>query len=98
MKICRRCKKNKPQKDFYSRKEEKDGLNTYCRTCSRLKSKENNIRNSEKIKRKTRDYCRKNKEKIKAKRKEREKDPLVKKSIKEYTSNYCKKKIQRNKY
>ena len=40
MKYCSCCKENRPKERFNKNKTRKDGLNSFCRDCQRLKSKE----------------------------------------------------------
>ncbi len=40
MKICSKCKLSKPKSDFGKNKSRKDGLQYYCKECSKKKSRE----------------------------------------------------------
>ena len=40
MKVCRKCKEEKPLTEFYAAKSAADGRQTYCKACSRVKSME----------------------------------------------------------
>lgn len=39
-KRCPRCEETKPRAEFYASRERPDGLDTYCRPCSRTKRRE----------------------------------------------------------
>ena len=40
MKVCRKCKEEKPLTEFYAAKSAADGRQTYCKACTRVKSME----------------------------------------------------------
>ena len=48
MKICSKCKNNKPEFEFYKRTASKDGLHAWCVECSKIHSKKYAAINSEK--------------------------------------------------
>lgn len=40
MKVCRRCELHKDDADFYPHKQTKDGLDSWCKACSRMAKRE----------------------------------------------------------
>ena len=50
MKVCRKCKEEKPLTEFYSNKSKSDGKQTYCKTCSIPMAKAWREANQEKVK------------------------------------------------
>lgn len=44
MKICRRCKREKPPSDFNKNKSKKSGLASYCRNCCKIENEKYRIR------------------------------------------------------
>jgi len=42
-KKCRDCNIIKPLEDFYSHKSSVDGANSYCKTCDRIRRRDNSI-------------------------------------------------------
>ena len=40
MKVCRKCKEEKPLTEFYAAKSAADGKQIYCKACSRVKANE----------------------------------------------------------
>jgi len=95
-KICGNCKLPKNINEFYKNKATKDGLNCFCKICSKIKIEEWKINNIERIKKYSEEYYQNNKENYKkrlkkwsSKNKERQIE-LVKK-------NYEKEKLLGNK-
>lgn len=64
MKVCRDCKLQKNDEDFYKRKSNSDGLYSYCKTCTKKHLSDYNRRNSEVLKKKNAEYRSRNREKI----------------------------------
>ena len=55
MKVCFICKENKSATEFYSSKNSKDGLHSYCKSCAKQKATENKRANPHR----SREYTRK---------------------------------------
>ena len=47
MKTCRKCSKSLPETEFYREKRTKDGLRTYCKSCSRACARADHAKNRE---------------------------------------------------
>jgi hypothetical protein len=56
MKNCKICKEDKPLSEYYKRKKGYRGYKSYCKTCTRQKSKQYYIDNPEKHKQSNPDY------------------------------------------
>lgn len=65
MKICTLCKQNKLISEFTKHKQKKDGLNSWCKVCSRKKNKK--LTQSKEYKRKKSEYDKKYRQENKAK-------------------------------
>ena len=63
-KRCPRCKEDKPRTCFYSRKRSKDGLNCYCKECSKAIRTKFYRENKVKCNKWSADYRKQNKKKI----------------------------------
>ena len=63
MKVCSKCKKNKPDSEFYYRSDKKYLLQSHCKECIKAKRKKYRLENIERFKEKDRLYNLKNKEK-----------------------------------
>ncbi len=87
MKRCLRCNEIKLLSDFNKNKNLKDGLNYYCRCCSKKVSKKFLLENKEKVKDDQKKYYKKNSEIIIKKVKEYRLNNLdkIKKKKKEYS-------------
>lgn len=99
-KRCSKCGRFLPLDDFNKRKRSSDGLQNYCKDCSKEMYAEYRVKNKDKIEA----YRQANKEKIKAMQKEyyqAHKDTVLKKKaeyysnnkekVKAYQAQYCKK-------
>lgn len=65
MKTCSKCKQEKSETDFNKHKQKKDGLNSWCRDCTKLESKIHSEKNKENKAEYDRNYRLKNLEKLK---------------------------------
>jgi hypothetical protein len=93
MKICKKCKINKPLDNFNKNKNIKGGLHIWCKKCSSLQNKERYENKKEEIKEKSSQYYSLNREIILPKLKTyREQD-----FIKEKQKNYIKEWVLNNK-
>lgn len=68
-KICNKCNETKDICDFGKNNSRKDKINTICKNCDNLKSKNYRLNNKEKIKKSNSEYYKNNKEKIQSKSK-----------------------------
>ena len=66
MKVCRKCKEEKPLTEFYANKSSSDGRILYCRSCSKALKKVWYAENQEKVKAASAAYRAANQEKVKA--------------------------------
>jgi 5-methylcytosine-specific restriction endonuclease McrA len=57
MKRCSRCGETKPHSEFHKQKRSRDGLQSYCRECTKAYAKAHYEANAEQIKAKNRAYC-----------------------------------------
>lgn len=64
-KNCSKCKVLKPYSEFGNHKKNKDGLNIYCKTCTRAASQKWKQNNKEKVLERSREYYHSNKETVK---------------------------------
>ena len=64
MKICSRCKQEKPDDQFSKKSARKDGLQAYCKDCSRERKMEWREGNSDKIREYNRRWRENNRDKI----------------------------------
>jgi len=64
-KICSKCKKEKPLKEFHKQKANKDGLAYQCKECNKERNKEYYKNNKEEIKGQRKEHYKANSEKIK---------------------------------
>ena len=64
MKLCKKCKVNKPLDNFNKNKNTNDGLNNWCKNCSSIKNKERYENKNKEIKEKSSQYYNLNKENI----------------------------------
>ena len=60
MKFCCKCNTTAPKKEFYKHKLTKDGLNSYCISCTRLAALQWAQDNPERANKKSRDWGKKN--------------------------------------
>lgn len=65
-KKCTSCKEVKPVSEFCVNKAKKDGINTICRQCQRIKKNSWDAENAERIKEYTKEYYRNDPERSKA--------------------------------
>jgi 5-methylcytosine-specific restriction endonuclease McrA len=64
MKICSRCKAEKPAAEFGNRKAARDGLHPYCKTCHSAYAKARYAEEGDTIKRRNKKYREENAEKV----------------------------------
>jgi hypothetical protein len=62
MKTCKKCNIKKPFTEYCKRKEEKDGLHRYCKTCMRQRLKNEYNNDKEKHLKRTRQYQNENRD------------------------------------
>lgn len=74
MKQCTKCKAKKPKSEFTKHSRSKDGLNCWCKLCSRKSSKSYMECNKEKESLRKKIYYEENKQELLQKRKEYQKD------------------------
>lgn len=86
MKLCGKCKTEKPFEEFHKCKAHKDGLSSHCKPCKKAADKKYNEENKESIAIKRKAYAQKNKERIAAYEKIRAKEN--KEALKEYKRQY----------
>lgn len=86
MKLCGKCKTEKPLEEFHKCKAHKDGLSSHCKPCKKAADKKYNEENKESIAIKRKAYAQKNKERIAAYEKIRAKEN--KEALKEYKRQY----------
>lgn len=67
MKECRCCKNIKLEEEFYKKPSNLDGLYSYCKTCSRVKSRETHAKHRGKRKEKAKEYREKNRKYLREK-------------------------------
>ena len=65
MKICFRCKEEKPFQEFNKHSQKKDGHYTYCKVCKAGDDKKHFIKNKDALAKYKKDWCNKNKEIVK---------------------------------
>lgn len=65
MKTCRKCSIEKPLDDFHKNKSQKDGLQSYCKTCMKIDRKAYIESNPDKIREYKKKYILENQEKVK---------------------------------
>jgi hypothetical protein len=65
-KICSKCKEEKDISFFPKNKSKPSGVNSRCKECTIADQKSYYQRNSDKVKRKVKEYAKKNKEKVSA--------------------------------
>ncbi len=66
MKVCYRCKENKPKEQFGASNQKKDGLHCWCKPCHQLWSREYRKKNGERLRESEAAWRQANKEKINA--------------------------------
>lgn len=97
LKVCYRCRKEKPLSDFCKNKSRADGLNPYCKKCEKEKREEREAKgyfkeyrekNRERLNKKAVEYYQKNSEKIRARRRACNLKPERKQKIAEYSHAY----------
>jgi len=71
MKICTRCKEDKPISEFYKHKTGKNGITASCRACTKEYGRDNYVKNKEVILEKARKYYQENPEKMRKRAKEK---------------------------
>ena len=64
MKICTKCKKNKPLDDYYNHVGFKDGKTYECKSCTNIGHKKYNIKNRQRISNHKKEYNIENKQKL----------------------------------
>jgi hypothetical protein len=69
MKVCSKCKVEKPTERFSKNKARKDGLQPYCRDCCKEVSSKYRQENREKLRLSNKKYSKENNEKVKLKNK-----------------------------
>lgn len=67
MKVCRKCKIEKSNEDFYTSVQTLDKLSSYCKTCAKMSAHDSRQRRTIEIKKYYASYYSKNKEKIASK-------------------------------
>lgn len=95
MKICTKCKQQKPFDSFYKTAKQKDGLQTRCITCTKEYKKDYYKLNKDKINEKNRKYHQINSQKI-----NQQKTQYIKKNIdklKEYRKQYGRENFKKRK-
>ena len=95
VKVCKKCKVEKPFDEFHKNKNNKDALTCKCKSCCKEYKKEYYQANKEKITEKTKEYVQANKKKIKEYKKEYQKANREK--ITEKRREYHKKYSEDNK-
>lgn len=90
VKECSNCKKEKNKSEFYICKGNNDGLNAWCKVCSRMYSRKWREENKKKQKKYWKEYYEENKEKI------LNKNEKHRKNNKEYYKQYSKKWREEN--
>lgn len=65
VKLCLKCKEEKPTPEFYKDKTRNDGLSPYCKACRKVEQKEDRIKNKDKRYAQQRRYVAANPEKVK---------------------------------
>ena len=65
MKTCTKCKIEKDESNFQKRENGKNGLASWCKTCTKIYDDEYHNKNKEKINKRERDYYQKNKKRLK---------------------------------
>lgn len=88
MKICSRCKAEKQDEDFSRDRQNKDGLRSYCRACSRIQNIAAYHRDIEKSRERTKAYYREHKEKMLSLAAKYRARPEAKERIKKYNAEY----------
>lgn len=68
-KFCKGCEKEKPLSDYYKDKNTKLGVATYCKDCTKQRSKDWNLKNPERRKAQKAEHYQKNKKRINEKNK-----------------------------
>ena len=98
MKICAKCKVEKPFTDFHVNKNKKDGLEIYCKPCVKIIDAIKYERNATAIKERSKNWAKNNKDKVNecAKKNYRKNPEKFKKISREY-SFHNKDKVSRNK-
>jgi superfamily II helicase len=86
-KFCKKCKKRKKIKDFYSSKSHKDGLDWWCKDCSKEAAKRSVQQNPERRRLTNKKYYVKNKERISAYQKQYH--AIHRKELAEYAKVYA---------
>ena len=66
MKVCRKCKEEKPLTEFYANKSSSDGRQSYCKACSKFLAKAWGSANKDKVRAKQAAWRAANPEKVKA--------------------------------
>ena len=66
MKVCRKCKEEKPLTEFWAAKSAADGKQTYCKACSKFLAKAWESANKDKVRAKQAAWRAANPEKVKA--------------------------------
>lgn len=87
MKVCNKCKENKPLSDFFPSKSNRDGSMAYCKVCHGLQNK----KNRNKYKEYDQEYAKKNWIKLKN-------DPNYQSKHREYQKEYKRQKRQNPEY
>jgi hypothetical protein len=67
MKVCSKCKQEKPLTEFYAYKSSADGKQAYCKACSRVKSAAWECANRDKVRARQAAWRAANPDKVKAK-------------------------------
>lgn len=77
MKICSKCREEKPKKKFHKNKYNKDGFAHYCKKCIRVVRNNHYKNNKERVLRVTKLYHKNNQEKLKKARKRYKKENIA---------------------
>jgi hypothetical protein len=100
-KICNKCGEIKEICEFGKNNREKDKINTICKNCENLKSKNYRLNNKEKIKKLNSEHYKNNKKEILSKSKEyylNNRETIIEKNKKYYFDNINKVKITKKIY
>jgi hypothetical protein len=100
-KTCKKCGYTKDICDFGKNNRKKDKINTICKSCDNLKSKNYRLKNKEKIKKLNSEYYKNNKKEILSKSKSyylNNKESIIENNKKYYFDNIDEVKITKKKY
>jgi len=69
MKLCGKCKTEKPFEEFHKCKSHKDGLSSHCKPCKKVADRKYNEENRDVVAAKKKEYNERNKERLAEKKK-----------------------------